>query len=1072
MKKTYILCLFSMLCSMSFYAQKDIEPIVSKFINELSTTSKFDKADLAEWKIIDVSPSINPDVQHVNVQQFYNNTPIALGRLKLTLRNGEITRSHIGFISGIKDKISVTSPTITPEIALNKSFSHHKMERSNFTKNNKSPYKITFENRNFSSRPIIADLEYVKVGETLRLVWSIDILDAKTHVLWKDRIDASTGELVDSKNQSLYCKWDEPETNTETKAFVGPILHEETDSYNSTIFDINNSNTMYTVYAIPEESPLYANFTQTIVGNEQSPLASPCGWHDIAGVTYNTTRGNNTWIGAEDGPDIGYSPPPSDPHNLFFNYFVNASSTALDNQNAAIVNAFYWLNMSHDISYHHGFNELSGNFQQDNFNRGGTGNDDVEVFAQSQLVSSEVVFAQFTPAPEGISPYIHLYEPNVLPPNGDVGFSGLIVAHEYAHGISTRLVGTTNETDFTLHSKEQMGEGWSDWFGLILTIDPNDNGSDLRPVGNYVRNYPINGPGIRLQPYSTDMLNGNTFTYADIQGSWEANEVGFGWATILWDLTWALIDAKGFDTDWYNGTGGNNIAMKMIIESLNETPFDDMNFVTGRDAILAADRNISDDGLGDYQCLIWSVFANRGVGVGANALDNDTLGDQIVSFDVPINLPCTPENCSTTVAPDYQEGFESSMGDWTNSTNDDLDWIRNSGGTPNTGPSGGSNGSTYYMYTPATDAVGIPPILQVAILNSPCIDLTNVNAVTLNFDYYMQGVRNGNRLSLEISNNDGLSWSEIWFKKRPDGQGWFTANVNLSQYSGEEIRLRFKRTNAQNEMSDVAVDNINITQSNYCVVMNPFPSINDPNHLPGYYITNVVMGSINNQSTSNPTHYQDFTNISTVLSREIPNFLQIDWNVNISPAWRTVVAIDWNQDGVFGILNLPQEGPEVIYNNNIIQIPESAIPGPTRMRIYLDTGPLVINDEPISPCGAFFSEPGSIDFWEVEDYTVIVPAARLNTNTKPDADVSDSNDLIDNENIDLSLYPNPVTNGVLNVKGVIGEESTYSVYNLLGQRVSSGQLSHTLNVSALSKGVYIIQIINNSKTIRQRFIVK
>ena len=37
---------------------------------------------------------------------------------------------------------------------------------------------------------------------------------------------------------------------------------------------------------------------------------------------------------------------------------------------------------------------------------------------------------------------------------------------------------------------------------------------------------------------------------------------------MLWDLTWALINSYGYDPDLYEGTGGNNIAMALVIEAL------------------------------------------------------------------------------------------------------------------------------------------------------------------------------------------------------------------------------------------------------------------------------------------------------------------------------------------------------------------------------------------------------------------------------------------------------------------------------------------------------------------------
>ncbi len=69
--------------------------------------------------------------------------------------------------------------------------------------------------------------------------------------------------------------------------------------------------------------------------------------------------------------------------------------------------------------------------------------------------------------------------------------------------------------------------------------------------------------------------------------------IGTVWATILWDMTWAFIDDYGFDDDIYNGTGGNNIALQLVMDGLKLQPCG-TGFVDGRDAILAA-VDINDD---------------------------------------------------------------------------------------------------------------------------------------------------------------------------------------------------------------------------------------------------------------------------------------------------------------------------------------------------------------------------------------------------------------------------------------------------------------------------------------------
>ncbi|MEM7105484.1 MAG: T9SS-dependent M36 family metallopeptidase [Bacteroidota bacterium] len=208
----------------------------------------------------------------------------------------------------------------------------------------------------------------------------------------------------------------------------------------------------------------------------------------------------------------------------------------------------------------------------------------------------------------------------------DGDFDNVIVAHEYGHGISNRLVGGPSNTG-CLFTDQQMGEGWSDYFGLIMTIEPGDMASDIRGVGTFATGQPTTGGGIRPAPYSTD-FSINNYTYADISNVSIPHGVGFVWCTALWDMTWDLIAQDGFDPDLYSGTGGNNIAMQLVIESLKLTPCG-TDFIQGRDAILAADQLLYN---GANECLIWQAFAMRGIGFSATSQGGTTVTE---AFDLP-----------------------------------------------------------------------------------------------------------------------------------------------------------------------------------------------------------------------------------------------------------------------------------------------------------------------------------------------------------------------------------------------------------------------------------------------------
>ena len=224
---------------------------------------------------------------------------------------------------------------------------------------------------------------------------------------------------------------------------------------------------------------------------------------------------------------------------------------------------------------------------------------------------------------------VTLVTPTITGPDflgGD--FDNGIIAHEFGHGVSNRLTGGPAQ-DGCLSGGEQMGEGWSDFFSLVTTVKPGDDGVTGRGVGTYVQRQETDGPGFRPYRYSTDM-NVNPLTYTDVASyAGSVHSIGTVWNTILWDLYWAMVDEHGFDDDQWTGTGGNNMAIQLVMDGMKMQPCNP-GFVDGRDAILAADQALYN---GENQCLIWEVFARRGVGFYADQGDPLSAGDQTADFE-------------------------------------------------------------------------------------------------------------------------------------------------------------------------------------------------------------------------------------------------------------------------------------------------------------------------------------------------------------------------------------------------------------------------------------------------------
>lgn len=223
---------------------------------------------------------------------------------------------------------------------------------------------------------------------------------------------------------------------------------------------------------------------------------------------------------------------------------------------------------------------------------------------------------------------------NQLPQLVDGDFDGGIISHEYAHGLSIRLTGGPNN-NLCLTNEEQAGEGWSDFIALMMTMTGNDIAYQNRGIGVWTSGQNILGVGLRPYPYNVDK-NVNPVTYGHLTDRVKISQphgVGFVWCSMIWDLNWALINLYGFEQDLYksNSPAGNIKAINLIVSGLKLQPCNP-GFVDARNAILRADTLLNN---GIHSCLIWNIFARRGLGYSANQRSSFVRDDGTEAFDLP-----------------------------------------------------------------------------------------------------------------------------------------------------------------------------------------------------------------------------------------------------------------------------------------------------------------------------------------------------------------------------------------------------------------------------------------------------
>jgi hypothetical protein len=765
-----------MLLMMQGIAQNSLEKVLAYLKNQKGIIAKSE-----DWKITDEISYPETGITYVYLRQMHQGIEIYNSSISIMIKNGEI-RSFAGDIyqnykvassqfglhapDAIRKAVQEFAPKATPlQIRLLPQ-----------AQQNKSGFEV-YEKGSFSYENVPIKKVYIlDENNKLQAAWNLSFAPIGTTDWWDVVVDANNGKTIHKANWTTKCNFDHYSTRI-------PSKHNHSQScLDASISHKRSDGASYRVFDLPVESPIHGG--RTLVTNPADALASPFGWHDTngaVGAEFTTTQGNNVHA-YEDRANTnapGFSPDGGS--SLVFDFPYTTTMVPADYLNFAITNTFFMSNVIHDIFYHLGFDEPSGNFQANNYGRGGAGNDAVRAEAQDGSGRNN---ANFGTPPDGSQPRMQMFiwdarttnkfltinspsgiageyvtgtaqfggtitstpvsgnlmlvndgsatptlgcsaspagslagkiavidrgdcaftvkvknaqtagaigviiinnlsgsvgnmsgtdativipsvmisledgniiknalqtqtvsgslvttpSPTVVDTDSDLD-NGIII-HEYGHGISTRLTGGPANSS-CLNNVEQMGEGWSDYFGIVLTMKSTDTPAQLRGVGTYVMGQPTNGGGIRPAPYTTNR-SVNNFTYSDLPNTSisQPHGIGFLWCTMLWDMTWKFVDRYGFNANLKTGNGGNRKALKLVVEGLKLQPCSP-GFVDGRDAILKANQELFN---GEDLDIIWEAFADRGLGYYASQGSSNNRNDGTADFTRPPLCPADAGN--------------------------------------------------------------------------------------------------------------------------------------------------------------------------------------------------------------------------------------------------------------------------------------------------------------------------------------------------------------------------------------------------------------------------------------------
>jgi hypothetical protein len=309
-------------------------------------------------------------------------------------------------------------------------------------------------NRGPFKRRILTRLVYFPMADGLHLAWRVELEPAGPPQAYEVLVDAVDGNLLYRRNLYAYA---------DGSGNAGPVgtvpQSDDTKERDARLPDA------YPFGAAPDGGMDPPEGCPPMTNYFDRSLTAP--FRDAGSVLGATGRleGNNLHVYRRAFGTEGAIGTPNGATWDFLYPFNTADSveTAL----------FFATNFAHDFFYDLGFDEAAGNFQLNNFGRGGAGADPLRVMARANGRNN----ANFSTPADGQSPTMNMFLwdgrgcwAEDVDSDGttdlDGGYDLDIVLHEYHHGVTHRL----NPT-FTGSEAGAIGEGGGDFFAYSVNGD-------------------------------------------------------------------------------------------------------------------------------------------------------------------------------------------------------------------------------------------------------------------------------------------------------------------------------------------------------------------------------------------------------------------------------------------------------------------------------------------------------------------------------------------------------------------------------------------------------------------------
>ncbi len=410
------------------------------------------------------------NAQYVYLQQAYQRVKVRNAILTIVFRNDSLSYSSGDFIGNIENKLPKLTPRIAASQALLAGLNYlnikQKVSLSILENRFDAERKFIFSDGGVAANPIEVELVLISPddGKTLQLAWNVNIAMKTTDDWWNIRIDAQTGSFIEKDNWTVHESkdiFDKPGKNKMEYC----IPQENISQVGTYMPPPNVTGASYRVVPFPYESPKHG--AAAVVTNPwllagATNNATTYGWHFDGTTNYTSSRGNNVYafehtdtLSTTGASSVSTTAVPTLTFDFTPDFTKNPSTVGSVNQKFAITNLFYWNNLMHDVMYQYGFDEASGNFQNNNIIRGGTAADYVNAQAQDGSGTDNANFSAPVDGQKGtMRMYIWTAPPPTLLINSPASIAASYDCYESIFSTSNKLADIGNISGDIVYYKD------------------------------------------------------------------------------------------------------------------------------------------------------------------------------------------------------------------------------------------------------------------------------------------------------------------------------------------------------------------------------------------------------------------------------------------------------------------------------------------------------------------------------------------------------------------------------------------------------------------------------------------